>query len=53
MSEIEVLSPGEFLVGELLAALSTSILPWVMLLHPGLLLVGHDPTLTDFLILTP
>ena len=43
--ETEVLSPRELLSGELHVALSTSILPWVMLLHPCFLHVGHDLTL--------
>ena len=52
--ETEVLPPGEFLFGELLAALSTSLLPWVMLLHLHLLPVSHDPTLADlFPVLSP
>ena len=41
--ETKVLSPGEFIFGEIHAALSTSILPWVILVHQCLIPVGHDP----------
>ena len=48
--EIEILPPGEFLFRELLATLSTIILPWVMLLHLCRLPVGHDLNLEDFFL---
>ena len=51
--ETEVLSPRELLFGEIHTALSTSLVPWVMLLHPRLLPVGHDPTLADFFLVCP
>ena len=46
--ETEVLSPRELLFGELHVALSTNMLPWVMLIHPRLLPVDHGLTLVDF-----
>ena len=48
--ETEVLPLWEFLVGELLAALSTSLQPWVMIIHLCLLPIGHDPTLANFFL---
>ena len=50
LSETKVLPLGELLFGELLAALSTILLLWVMPLHPRLLPVSHDPTLADFFL---
>ena len=47
LSETEVLSPGVFIVGEIIASLSINILPWVILPHPRLLPIGHDSTLAD------
>ena len=48
--ETELLPPREFLLGEFLTTLSTSLLPRVIPLHLHLLPVGHDPTLVDFFL---